>query len=172
MKNAEDHNKTLGILHLIYGGIHGLIWLLMMIFFIPLFLGVGRGGDDGAIAFIIFMAVFGLFWLGFTLPSLIAGYGLLKRKSWVKIWAMIAGGLAGMSFPLGMALCAYTFWFWFSGGGKQFYEGPAQPSYGRPQRPGELYGAPQPSGWAEHRREREREYTYVPPSEPPNWRGD
>jgi hypothetical protein len=168
---TEENNRTLGILHLVYGGMHGLIVLLVLFLFFPIFLGAGRGvNSESAAFFIIMMTVIGLFWLSFTIPSIIAGYGLLKRKSWVKIWLMIAGGLAGMSFPLGMALCAYTFWFWFSGGGRQLYEEPAQP-YGR-QRPGELFGAPQPSGWGERKREREREYTYVPPPEPPNWRGE
>jgi len=166
----EENNKTLGILHLVYGGMHGLVVLLMLFFFFPIFFGIGRGNEDGALFVSIFMTVFGLFWLSFTIPSLVAGYGLLKRKSWAKIWVMIAGGLAGMSFPLGMALCAYTFWFWFSGGGKQLYEQPAQ-GFDRHQ-PGALYGAPQPSGWGERRREREREYTYAPPPEPPNWRGE
>ncbi len=169
---VEENNKTLGILHLVYGGLHALIVLGVMFIFIPIFAGIGstgRSGDaEGVVFASIFMAIFAVFWLVLTLPSLVAGYGLLKRKSWARVWSMIAGGLAGMSFPLGMALCVYTFWFMFSGGGKELYEQSAS-KFGSSQ-PRHLYDAPPPNVWTE--RKREREYAYVPPPEPPNWRGD
>jgi hypothetical protein len=167
---TQEHNRTLGILHLVYGGLHAALVLVISMFFIPVFLGVGRTGGDADVALVmtIFIVAFMLFWLLFSVPSLIAGYGMLKGKSWAKLWAIIAGAIAGMSFPLGTALCVYTFWFLFSGGGKELYEQPA-PRYGMNQ-PGALYGAPQPSGW--DTRQREREFTYVPPTEPPNWRGE
>jgi hypothetical protein len=169
---TEENNKTLGILHLVYGGLHALLVFVFMFILIPLFIGIGssgRHGDaQGALFMTVFFSIFAFFGLVFTIPSLVAGYGLLKRKSWAKVWSIIAGGVAGMSFPLGTALCVYTFWFLFSGGGKELYDDSA-PRYGMNQ-PGTLHGAPQPAEWAE--RNRKREYTYAPPFEPPNWRGE
>ena len=43
-------------------------------------------------------------------PFLLAGYGLLKRKSWGPAFALIAGALNLFNLPLGTALAIYTFW--------------------------------------------------------------
>lgn len=169
---TEEHNRTLGILHLVYGGLHALILLMVMLFVIPILIGIGTTGTsrdaDGAMLMVIFLSIFALFWAAITIPSFVAGYGMLKRKSWAKVWAMVAGGVAGMHFPLGTALCVYTFWFLFSNGGNKMYENMSKPfdTY----QPGVLHGAPQPADW--NARSRRRDYTYVPPTEPPNWRGE
>jgi hypothetical protein len=42
--------------------------------------------------------------------ALIAGYGLLNRKPWGRIVAIIAAILALLKFPLGTALGIYTLW--------------------------------------------------------------
>lgn len=47
------------------------------------------------------------YWL---LPGLLAGIGLLKRKSWARILALVVGFFSLFSFPLGTALAIYTFW--------------------------------------------------------------
>lgn len=170
--NTEEHNKTIGILHLVYGGLHILIMLAMSLFLVPLFLlepTTGRPADAAGAAFMTMIFVFiGIFSLIFSIPSFVAGIGLLKQKSWAKIWAMIAGGLAGMSFPIGTALCVYTFWFLFSGGGKELYGG-AKSNYGA-GRPGVLHGAPEPANW--QTRNHDRDYVNAHRSGPPDWRGE
>ncbi|HEY0544715.1 MAG TPA: hypothetical protein VGC91_04890 [Pyrinomonadaceae bacterium] len=169
---TEEHNRTLGILHLVYGGLHALIALMMIGFFAVISAGIGASGGKGApevaAAMTIFWAIFSFIMMLFAVPSFVAGYGLLKKKSWTKIWAIIAGGLAGLSFPLGTALCVYTFWFLFGNGGKELYDGLGQQS--NPYQPGVLHGAPQAADW--NSRTRAREYNYSPPPEPPDWRGE
>ncbi|MBC7909971.1 MAG: hypothetical protein H7Y30_05695 [Pyrinomonadaceae bacterium] len=173
--NAETHNRNLGIFHLIHGGLYSLM-VLGMTFFFGFFSQLPRGGrgrsepfGDGF--FLFFMAMMLFYWVVLTIPSLVAGYGLLKKKSWGRMWGIIAGVTSGMmSFPLGMALCVYSVWFLFSEEGKRFHENLEQRFDGQPQ--GVLHGAPQPAGWSAHHHEREREYTYAPPHEPPNWRGE
>ena len=170
--NTEEHNRTLGILHIVYGGLHLLLILMLSLFLVPLMLFAdppGRPGDPAGEAFLIVMMIFiGIFSLLFSVPSFVAGYGMLKRKSWAKVWAMIAGGVAGMSFPLGTALCVYTFWFLFSGGGKELYSD-NKSTWGA-GRPGVLNGAPEPSSW--QTRQRERDYVNAHRSGPPDWRGE
>ena len=112
------------------------------------------------------MAVIVLFSLVFTIPSFIAGYGLRKRKSWAKLWGVIAGVVAGMNFPLGTALSVYSIWFLIGEGGRELYA----ESNARPARRENLYGAPEPAGWAAQYVSREREYADAPPRQPPNWR--
>jgi hypothetical protein len=121
-------------------------------------------GADGApviitVIMLLFMAV--MFSL-FTLPSFVAGYGLLKRKKWAKVWAIISAVLAGGQFPMGTAVTVYTFWFLFSDPGKQLFE---QNSYALP--PGRQTWANQQF---DYDAQRQREGQYTPPPPPPDWR--
>lgn len=74
----------------------------------------------------------------FSIPKVVAGYGLRKEKSWAKIWAIIASIMACMAFPLGTAVGVYGLVFIFGDAGKAYFDGP---SYGRD--PG-TSGAPPP----------------------------
>jgi len=47
--------------------------------------------------------------------ALIAGYGLLNRRPWGRIVAIIAAVLALLKFPIGTALGIYTLWVLASG---------------------------------------------------------
>lgn len=46
----------------------------------------------------------------FAIPRIIAGIGLLNKKPWALMMALIWGCLGVFSFPLGTALCGYTIW--------------------------------------------------------------
>jgi hypothetical protein len=169
----QDHNKVLGIMHLIYGGFMGLM-TLMMVFIFAIVGGAltsvppGRG-DEPPVAFIL--AIFGavlIFYAILAIPSLLAGYALLKRKSWARIMGIISAILSAMSFPFGTALCVYSLWFFF-GEGSKFYEGGGFDPTSR----GALRDAPSTNyEWERPRqRERESEPVYTPPPQPPDWRG-
>ncbi len=155
----EQHNKYLGISHLAYGGLFCLFMLLMLVFFLAM-IPIMRAGPDGPPA-----AFFGIIWLFFavfygamTVPSLIAGYGLLKKKSWAKTAAIIAGVFSAMSFPIGTAVCVYTFWFLFSEPGKAVYDRlPCALPPGR-------------QTWHAESSHQQKEAQYVPPQSPPDWR--
>jgi hypothetical protein len=168
--SPEDHNKLLGWGHIAYASFHSLLGLFMGFMFGAFALaGIANPHTPDSFPAAFFMAFavfFSLFYLAMAMPSFIAGVGLLKRKSWAKIWSTIAGVMSAMSFPLGTAVCVYTFWFMFGEQGKALYD---QPKAQWP--PAGLYGAPAASEW-DFREARTREYQYVPPDGPPNWRGD
>ena len=42
------------------------------------------------------------------LPGLLAGYGLLTRKPWARILAIVVGILSLLNFPVGTAIGLYT----------------------------------------------------------------
>src|SRR5678816_2047601 len=89
-----------------------------------MFAGV-LGGDPGGppIGMIIFLCVFiGLLYGMMTIPSFVAGYALLKKKRWAKTAAIIGGVTAAMNFPIGTAVCIYTFWLLFSEQGKTLFD--------------------------------------------------
>ena len=126
----EQHNKYLGISHLIYGGVFGLMMIAMVAFFAFMIVATSseRPGEAPPAAFFLLMMTFMLvFYSALIIPSFIAGYALLKRKHWAKTASIVAGVLSGMSFPLGTAVCIYTFWFLFSEPGKILYDRPPLP---------------------------------------------
>jgi MFS family permease len=156
----EEHNKYLGMAHLVYGGIYCLLMLSMLLFFGFMVAAVSSGPKDAPplSVFVVMFIFMGLFYGAFIIPSFVAGYALLKRKRWAKTAAIIAAVMAAMFFPIGTAVCVYTFWFLFSDPGKALFDNPAH----TPRLPfrERLEDLPH----------KERKEQYVPPSAPPDWR--
>jgi hypothetical protein len=167
---STDHNKTLGIFHLVYGSLH-MLALLMFLGFFAFVSAIPGPGPREAAAFNIMMLFITVFGLLFTLPSLIAGYGLLKQKSWARTAAIVAGILACPGFPYGTALGVYTLWFMFGDEGKNFYANrmTAWPPYQVGALPNAANAGQQ---WAANHppQQQGREREYVPPPQMPNWR--
>lgn len=162
----EQHNKYLGWSHIAYGAFFTLIFGLFLLFFGATMIGslLSQPGAGGPPVFIfVFMLLFmAVMFTVMTLPSFVAGYGLLKRKKWARVWAIISAVLAGGQFPMGTAVTVYTFWFLFSESGKQLFE---RNNYALP--PGRQQWTNQ--AW-EHDAQRQREAQYNPPPPPPDWR--
>lgn len=152
----QEHNKYLGISHLVHGTLMCLLTLTMLGLFIGL-LATGPGAPP--VALIVFLSIFmgGLYGL-MTVPSFVAGYGLLKRKRWARTASIVGGVTAAMNFPIGTAVCTYTFWFLFSEPGKFLYD--------RPQ----ASLQPHTTNWQSGIGPSQREQQYIPPTTPPDWR--
>jgi hypothetical protein len=45
-----------------------------------------------------------------SVPNILAGWGLLKRKSWSRMLAIILGAISLLSIPIGTAIGIYTLW--------------------------------------------------------------
>lgn len=45
-----------------------------------------------------------------SLPSIIAGWGLAKRREWARILTIILGAIHLLGFPIGTAIGVYTLW--------------------------------------------------------------
>ncbi len=165
----QDHNKVLGIMHLIYGGFFALMTVLMLFLFVIMGIslsGISQDPNAPPVGFIVAIMGFVVVLYGLlSIPSLIAGYGMLKRRSWARVAGIVASVLSAISFPFGTALCVYSLWFLFGDAGKDF-----QRSLSGSEGYGALGGATASGyGWDAQRSEaREREY--APPPQPPSWR--
>ncbi|HEU4769050.1 MAG TPA: hypothetical protein VFS77_16820 [Pyrinomonadaceae bacterium] len=127
------------------------------------FLNSPDGGPPALLFFFLFLFMF-VIYACMSVPSLIAGYGLLKRKKWARTWSIISAVVAAMQFPMGTAVTVYTFWLLFSEPGKQFFE-QQQNNYALP---------PGRQAWTNeaynYDASRQRENQYHPPQPPPDWR--
>jgi hypothetical protein len=127
---------------------------------IGMFIGVfGSMPDAPPPIVMLFITIFigGLYSL-MTIPSFVAGYALLKHKSWARTAALIGSVTALTNFPIGAAVCAYTFWFLFSESGKAIFE---KRNYMLP---------PGRQSWAYDVQNNQAQTTYTPPPTPPDWR--
>jgi fructose-specific phosphotransferase system IIC component len=160
----EQHNKYLALAHLAYGTFSALFTLGFLLMFGAMFVFVANAPAENnsspppAAFLLIIWLFFGVMYATFTIPSFIAGYALLKRKRWAKIASIIGGVMSAMFFPIGTAVCVYTFWFLFSEPGKVLYD---TPTHALPPPP--LFGVNQESV-------NQREFQHDSPATPPDWR--
>src|SRR5258706_6754104 len=96
----QDHNKFLGYAHLAYDGFHLVLAVMFSLFFFLMFSSMpnGRGGPPPFFVPFFFMLFFGFFYGVLTIPSILAGYALLKKKTWARTAAIVGGVVAAMQF--------------------------------------------------------------------------
>ena len=122
---AEEHNKTLATLWFIYGAMHGLtlLGLLLLILIVKLSVSAALSVSGfwiamSVITFVILMMIVGL------LP-LVVGIGFRKRARWLKTSAVALSIASLINIPIGTALGIYTIKFLRSESGVSLYGGKA-----------------------------------------------
>jgi len=110
----RDHVKILGILHIVFGslGILGAVVVLLIFGGIAGIVGVSADTAEadratgmavlGGIGVVVFIVIVVL-----SVPSLIAGIGLLKYKPWARILTIVLSALDLVHVPVGTALGIY-----------------------------------------------------------------
>jgi hypothetical protein len=123
----QTHIKMLALLHIAFGilGLAAGIFMLALFGGIAGLIGATDTSGDAAIAMPVIGAIGGflfLFSIVVSLPEIIAGAGLLMRKSWARILTLVLSALQLIQFPFGTALGAYGLWALLSREGQAFFE--------------------------------------------------
>jgi len=86
------------------------IFLLVGLFVFVLLTGIGFAlGDREATAILVTVGTaVGLLLVVLGIPGLVAGAGLLARKSWARILAIVVGILGLVNIPIGTVIGVYT----------------------------------------------------------------
>lgn len=120
---AEEHNKTLSTLYFVYGAMHGLtlLGLLLLVLIVKLAVSDAIALSTfwiatSAILFIILLMIAGV------LP-LIVGFGFSRRSRWLKPSAQVLAIISLVNIPIGTALGIYTIKFFRSEAGIRLYGG-------------------------------------------------
>ena len=105
----EQHIKIVALLHIILGGIFLAVAIALFVF------GAGAAmlsapGSDEAIAGTTCFAIISVLVAIMSLPSIIAGIGLQRRKKWARILTIILSVINLFNFPVGTALGGYSLW--------------------------------------------------------------
>ncbi len=104
----DKHLTFIAVIHIVFG-------IMGFIFGLGLFFLITGGGllSREPIAIFVTSAVgsaLAIFLTVLSVPGIIAGIGLLKRKSWARIFMLIISVLDLMNIPFGTVLGVYTIW--------------------------------------------------------------
>ena len=115
----QQHANVLGWLHIVGNA----IMLLLGCFFFALLGGIGlvQGDPEAARILGIVGASLGAVMVVLGIPGIVAGYGLLRRKQWGRVLALVVGFLGLVNFPLGTAIGIYTFWVLLQGAAADYF---------------------------------------------------
>lgn len=123
--NQRDLHLHITVLGWLYVVGHA-IFLLIGLFIFMLLTGIGVVSGDSTAMMVLSVigTAVGLVLVILAIPGLVAGYGLLTRKSWGRILAIVVGILSLINFPLGTAVGIYTLWVLFQEEATDFFTFP------------------------------------------------
>jgi hypothetical protein len=107
-ESMKTHITILGWLNIADGALTLLIGALAFMFMT----GIGfASGDPEALPILAVLGTTtGMFMFALALPSLLAGFGLLREKNWGRVLAIIVSFFNLLWFPIGTALGIYGLW--------------------------------------------------------------
>ncbi len=120
---AEEHNKTLGTLHFIYGAIHGLTLVGLVLLIFVVVLATPAAKNISTFWLVVGSLIIALLFIVVGIVPLIVGYGFRQRSRWVKPAGLTLAVLSLVNIPIGTALGIYTMKFFRSPGGVGLYGG-------------------------------------------------
>lgn len=120
----ERHVHLISILWIIYGilGLAFAFLVFLVLFGISFISGMGDIAP-GILRIVAWVA--SLFFAALSLPQIIGGIGLMKRREWGRILILIVSFFHLFSFPLGTALAVYSFVILFKEETARLFRSPA-----------------------------------------------
>ena len=114
----DTHVKVLGAVQVAFGAI-GMMFALLLVFVFGGAAGiVGASGDPQAAIAVPIIGLTGMALITFlvilSLPSVIVGIGLLKRRPWARIAGIVISIMSLVMVPFGTIIGVYGLWVLFS----------------------------------------------------------
>ena len=110
-QNGRDMNKHVTILGILFISFGCLLCVggIVVNFVVPM-AGIISGNDVAMRITSIIGDTLGIFLVILSMPSILGGIGLLKRKYWARILILVLCFLSLLSIPFGTALGIYGIW--------------------------------------------------------------
>jgi hypothetical protein len=129
----QNHITLLGILHIT----RGVLILLIGLIIFAILAGAGALSEDetaiGVLGIIGMVVLFIMFVL--AVPSIIAGIGVLLKREWGRITALVVGILSLVDVPFGTALGVYSIWLLLDDEARTLFQPAAMPAQPNPVPP-------------------------------------
>jgi hypothetical protein len=122
-RDVQQHITILGWLYLVGHAIFLVIGAF--VFLLLTGIGVATGEAEAMTVLGVVGTSVGLLLAALAVPGLLAGYGLLSRKPWARILAVVVGILGLVNFPIGTAIGLYTFWVLTQPAATEYFAAPA-----------------------------------------------
>jgi len=112
----ETHVKVVAILYLVFSamGVLGALVVLLVFGGAASVVGTTASDEQGARVAVPILGAIGGFLavliLIFSVPGLLAGWGLLQYQEWARILTIVLSVLNLLAFPIGTALGVYSLW--------------------------------------------------------------
>src|SRR6185369_16016455 len=120
---ADEHNQTLATLWFIYGAMHGLTLVGLLLLVLVLKLSVSDALSISSFWIAISVATFAVLMITVGLLPLLIGFGFRKRSGWLRTPAIALAIVSLINIPIGTALSIYTIKFLRSPAGAALYGG-------------------------------------------------
>jgi len=104
----DKHITLVAVLNIGFG-VMGLLFACMA-FLVIVGAGIISGDQDAMIITMIVASAITIIFIIISLPALIGGIGLLKRRGWARILVMIIAVLDLFIIPIGTLIGVYTLW--------------------------------------------------------------
>ena len=120
-RGLEIHVPVLGWLYVVANALVLLVGIICLV----LLGGIGLFVDDAVAARILILigSVSLVLFAFIALPGIIAGLGLVARKPWARILAMVVGFLGLTAFPIGTILGLYAFYILLQDAAHEYFAG-------------------------------------------------
>lgn len=119
-RQMGQHVQILGWLHILGGAMFLAIGAL--VFFLLTGISVATGDAEAlAVLSVVATGIAGFLAL-LALPGIVAGMGLLYRKNWARILAVVVAILNIVNFPIGTVMGLYTMWVLFQATAIDYFE--------------------------------------------------
>ena len=120
----EKHVKTLGVLWIA----KGILGLFVGVIVFVVLVGVGffastTSGEEVLTILSIIAIIAASVIVILSLPSILAGIGILKKRQWGRILGIIVAALNLVDVPLGTALGIYSFWVLLNDEAQALFDG-------------------------------------------------
>ena len=113
------HLKVTAVLFVLMGVVLVFLAVLMSLVFSVVGGVVGASGEEDAVVALAALGLTGvaltIFLLVMSVPYIICGWGLWKRRSWARIMGIVLAILALLEFPIGTAFGVYALIILFKG---------------------------------------------------------
>jgi hypothetical protein len=106
--DIDQHIRALGIAHVIYSCL--LLIPAAIVFAVLTTVGVFVDDPEAAQILPVVGTGVAIFLFALAIPGLLAGYGVLTKRSWGLPVALVIGLLNILCFPFGTALGGYSLW--------------------------------------------------------------
>ena len=116
----EKHITFLGVITIAFG----VTKIMVACFFFSALMGAGIISGDDEVIFILSIVATSIAFMLFimSLPHIIGGIGLLKRKNWARMLVLIIACLDLLCIPVGTAVGVYGIWVLLNDKTPQLFE--------------------------------------------------